>query len=704
MEPMNTDKKIDFVFVIHNHQPVGNFDFVIEQTYTDSYEPFLSALEKHPRFRLGMHYSGYLWEYIKSEHPDFLERLHTLIERNQVEMLGGAHYEAILPVLPDKDADVQLKSYQSEMENFSNTEIAGIWLAERIWEPTLPSILNRNGCLYTFLDEAHFSAAGLPSEDIWGLFRVEDRGRTSVILPIDKTLRYYIPFELAEKTLEELERRRNSEVYLITYGDDGEKFGGWPGTKKWVYQDGWLENFLSTIETSDSVNMLLPREAIAAHQPKADIYLPCASYEEMGEWTLPAQTQVDLHHLKDDLEHLDIKSRVLPFIRGGFWRQFFAKYPESARIYRRMLRVSDKVDRLEQSKHPGAVNARRALMKGQANDAYWHGVFGGVYLPHLRFAVERELIAAETICDRAQKLSGEQDKYQPAALTLENDSLRCVVMPNSGGSISSIDIRSAGINLINTFARQLEPCHTRLLETEADNQNNQDEHKSIHDRLVVKEENLTEKLTVDSNPRFCLIDRFLNSDFTLEALTYNRKVEAGDFAGAGYEIVMTDEHRITLQRLGLVNEREQRLTKEITLDPDTMLLKAEYHLEGDFTDSAGVIFAPEFNINLLAADAPDRYFLLDGERFDGNNLGSTGNWADIKVLSLVDEYLGVTVNLEAVPTPRWIWYPIETISLSEGGIERVYQGSAIHPAWELEKLQSHNPVITLTIKPWKPIV
>ncbi|NQS97618.1 MAG: DUF1926 domain-containing protein [candidate division Zixibacteria bacterium] len=701
---MNTNRKIDFVFVIHNHQPVGNFDFVIEQTYTDSYEPFLAALEKHPRFRIGLHYSGYLWEYIKSEHPGFLERLHTLIERNQVEMLGGAHYEAILPVLPDKDADFQLKSYQSEMEKFSNAEIAGMWLAERIWEPTLPSILNRNGCLYTFLDEAHFSAAGLPSEEIWGLFRSEDRGKTTLIFPIDKILRYYIPFELAEKTHEELERRRNSGVYLITYGDDGEKFGGWPDTKKWVYQDGWLESFLSAIEASDSVNMLLPREAIATHQPKADIYLPCASYEEMGEWTLPAQTQVDLHHLKNNLERADMGSRVLPFIRGGFWRQFLAKYPESARIYRRMLRVSDKVDKLEQYKYPDAVDARRALMKGQANDAYWHGVFGGVYLPHLRFAVERELIAAENICDRAYKPSGEQDKYEPAALTLENDSLRCGVTPHSGGAVSSIDIRSAGINLINTFARQLEPYHTRLLETEADDQNNQDEHKSIHDRLVVKEENLTEKLTVDSNPRFCLIDRFLKPDFTLEALTYNRKVEAGDFAGSNYEIASTDEHRITLQRLGLVNERELRLTKEITLDPDSMLLRVEYCLEGDFADSTDIIFAPEFNINLLAADAPDRYFLLDGERFDGNNLGSIGNRRVVQTLSLVDDYLRLSVNLEAVPTPRWIWYPIETISLSEGGIERVYQGSAIHPTWELGELQSQNPVITLTIKSWKPVI
>ena len=48
-------KKINIAFGIHNHQPVGNFDFVFEEAYNKSYLPFLELLEKHPRIRMAQH-------------------------------------------------------------------------------------------------------------------------------------------------------------------------------------------------------------------------------------------------------------------------------------------------------------------------------------------------------------------------------------------------------------------------------------------------------------------------------------------------------------------------------------------------------------------------------------------------------------------------------------------------------------------------
>ena len=75
-----------------------------------------------------------------------------------------------------------------------------------------------------------------------------------------------------------------------------------------------------------------------------------------------------------------------------------------------------------------------------------------------------------------------------------------------------------------------------------------------------------------------------------------------------------------------------------------------------------------------------------------------------KILSLVDDYLGIRVDLRANPQPKWMWYPIETVSLSEGGAESVYQGSGIHPVWELNRLSRINPVITMSIESWKPIL
>src|SRR5436305_7940107 len=45
--------------------------------------------------------------------------------------------------------------------------------------------------------------------------------------------------------------------------------------------------------------------------------------------------------------------------------------------------------------------ARQALYRGQCNCPYWHGAFGGIYLPHLRNAIYNQLIACDNLIDRA---------------------------------------------------------------------------------------------------------------------------------------------------------------------------------------------------------------------------------------------------------------------------------------------------------------
>ncbi|MGA8075690.1 MAG: 4-alpha-glucanotransferase, partial [Candidatus Acidiferrales bacterium] len=77
--------KFQFVLLIHGHQPVGNFDNVIEQAYAHSYLPFVQLLEKHPKIRIGLHFSGCLLEWIEKAHPEYFELLRSLTARAQVE-------------------------------------------------------------------------------------------------------------------------------------------------------------------------------------------------------------------------------------------------------------------------------------------------------------------------------------------------------------------------------------------------------------------------------------------------------------------------------------------------------------------------------------------------------------------------------------------------------------------------------------------
>ena len=66
---------IRFLFVLHDHQPIGNFDNVFEQAYQDSYRPFLDVFERYPRLKMALHTSGPLMEWLDVHHPEYLERL-----------------------------------------------------------------------------------------------------------------------------------------------------------------------------------------------------------------------------------------------------------------------------------------------------------------------------------------------------------------------------------------------------------------------------------------------------------------------------------------------------------------------------------------------------------------------------------------------------------------------------------------------------
>ena len=101
--------RISLALVLHNHQPVGNFGWVIAESYDKAYLPMVEALERHPSILMGLHYSGPLLDWLRAERPEFLDRLSALVGRGQVELLGGGYYEPVLASLPERDRIGQLE-------------------------------------------------------------------------------------------------------------------------------------------------------------------------------------------------------------------------------------------------------------------------------------------------------------------------------------------------------------------------------------------------------------------------------------------------------------------------------------------------------------------------------------------------------------------------------------------------------------------
>ncbi|MFN0149268.1 MAG: alpha-amylase/4-alpha-glucanotransferase domain-containing protein [bacterium] len=469
-------EKLPLLLGIHCHQPEGNFGSVLEQCYQDAYLPFIALLEEFPRVRLTLHYTGTLYEFFEAKHPEFLARVAALVARGQVEILGGAWYEPIVSVIPERDAVGQIERMTSEVERLFGTRPVGAWLAERVWEPSLPSLLSRAGARYTVLDETHFRYAGLEGDAVLGHYITEKRGDATLVVPIDKGLRYLIPFREVSELLDYLRaiRERTGGGIAVTYADDGEKFGVWPGTREWVFEKGWLREFFRAISQADWIESLPIGEYVGRAEPRGRVYLPAASYDEMTEWALPVDVELAFEEILAEKKAWPGGDRLNPFLRGGFWDNFFAKYPEANQLHKRMLRASDAVARAA-AKSRGAstrlAQARERLYRSQVNCPYWHGVFGGLYLNYLRANAYSNMIAAETVAEEIARgkprwIARETidfDRDGHPEIVLSSDSALVVVAPRRGGTILEWDSRDPAVNLTDVLARRREAYHRKVI-------------------------------------------------------------------------------------------------------------------------------------------------------------------------------------------------------------------------------------------------
>src|SRR5690606_31285866 len=138
------------------HQPVGNFDSVFEAACHDSYAPFLEVLADYPEIPVALHHSGSLLEWLVAHRPEYIDRVRALVERGQIEILGGAFYEPILAAIPARDRIGQIVAFSQYIERLFGTPIRGMWVPERVWEPPFAHDIGSAGIEYTFLDDFHF--------------------------------------------------------------------------------------------------------------------------------------------------------------------------------------------------------------------------------------------------------------------------------------------------------------------------------------------------------------------------------------------------------------------------------------------------------------------------------------------------------------------------------------------------------------------
>ncbi len=686
--------RISLSLVLHNHQPVGNFGWVFGEVFEKAYEPMVAAIERHPGVRLGLHYTGPLLEWLRSERPEFIARLRALVDAGRVEIVGGGLYEPVLASLPERDRVGQLERMAAVVEETFGHRPTGAWLAERVWEPDVPTSLGAAGYRYTILDDAHFRAAAIPEDAMWGPYTTDDQGRLLTVFGTEQGLRYRIPFQPVDAVIDYLrEHATEAGERVGMMGDDGEKFGSWPTTWEHCWGRGrWVETFFEALEANAAwLTTVRPSDWLAAHPPVGRVYVPTGSYAEMGEWALPPDESVafaEALHRASEAGAPEVR-----WLRGGFWRNFQVKYREVNDLHKQMLRASAAVAAMPAG--PDREAALDHLYRGQSNDCYWHGLFGGIYIAHMRAATFEHLIAAEDLADAAlDRLAAAEiadlDLDGRDEVRLATPGQVVAVKLDEGAGIGSWDVRAARHALAAVLRRRPERYHATLLAHEAavaaaTGSGGRGDARdggpaSIHDLVRVKEPGLSEALRYDGYERRSGLVRALPLGATPDSWAAGGGDDLGAPSAPATIAELADRRLVTVVEAAIAGlpvtiERELEVGG-LRLDPSLHVrLTVQNHGDRPLEVRLGL----EWAMTMLGGGGnPAAWWEVGGERSRHDGRGSR---RDVAHVAQGNDWLDIAVETAVTPAADAWWAPIETVSNSEDGFERVYQGSGLLLSW-----------------------
>lgn len=651
---------VKLLFGIHCHQPIDNFYEVVDDAINKAYKPFLEVVKDYPDFKFSVHYSGWLLEYIKNNDKSLFKLMQDLSYNGQIEFFSGGFYEPILAVIPSDDRKYQIEKLNNFIkENFGQTP-KGLWLTERVWDSSIVTDLVECGIEYVIVDDYHFLSTGFKKEALYGYYTTESNGYKINLFPIDKNLRYLIPFKPVEKILEYL----NS---ISKYGvnpagiifDDGEKFGVWPKTYWWVYQERWLNQFLEVITSQKDVKPYHYRDYLKEEKPIGFAYLPITSYHEMGEWSLFPEDFQEFEELKEFLEKNGLQNHFEKFVKGNIWHNFLVKYPESNRIHKRVLDLSTTGRPYKKNKE-----FLENLLKSQCNDVLWHGIFGGLYLPNLRNNTYKYIIKADKELEKLSKPPKIQvkdldlDGYEEVKITTQKMIL--IFDSKESGQLTELSLKDKEFNFQNTLTRRKEGYHKNLLTPKQDTPS-EEGITTIHNaQLEIDPQHIKDLLIYDWYTKNSFIDHITDDSFNLETFYRCSFREYSDFTNQPFNLEYAKDEIVFKRKGGVYKDKKYNTILIKTYKVEESKITALLQLQTDYKDI--LKYVCEFNFHF--ANLPHH---LTQPIYHGKSI----------TFKLKDDYTQKTIIFNFNKELDIFTYPINTVSQSEKSVDITNQGLSI---------------------------
>lgn len=366
---------IKVLFGTYNTMPDGASGKLYELTYQRCWRPFLSSLYKFPNVLSVLYFSGIVFQWIEENHPEFMLLLEELVDRKQIELLGGGYFNPLFPALQPSDKIGQIEMLTTYLRKTFGKRPSGGWLYEYAWDANLPLMFRNSGLGYTFLPAEMLKRAGVFDRG-FELLVTEDQKKLLYVLPtfdIDETFGSAIPFEAALDTL----RIRYPDVSLFPIFADGHSMHA-------MWENSGLESPDVMFEKTFA---WFQKNCLEVETVLAQTYVKSLKGGKL--FYLAASASARFHESVADLE-----MRSSPHLSCMMTRQAILANRSSKRLYDKMLHVHTLMTLLKGDK-ARKKSAQEDLWRSQDGEAYWEGPLGGIRWPEVRMSAYRSLIEAE---------------------------------------------------------------------------------------------------------------------------------------------------------------------------------------------------------------------------------------------------------------------------------------------------------------------
>jgi hypothetical protein len=417
--------KVSVVLGFNAHIPVGASDTLFEKIYTERLKPFFKTIYQFPQIPIALHFSGTLIHKVDRIYGELSSLISKMIERKQIELIGGGFYEPMMPLLSHQDRIGQIELLTTYLRKSFNKRVCGSYIPDIAWEQSMTSALNSVGMLYTFLDEKRFIDAGLTINEYKLPCIHEDKGKTIAIFPVFSSIKKELEEKKTTEVFEKLLERSNIQNdcnYIYTIFPNFFRIA----EKENAPAEDCLNYFFETVSQHKDISWTSPGKAVKISEPLHKVYF-------------------------SDTE----------------CKKYLIEYPEAGLIYAKMIWTKSLIDQLKGDKER-KHSAQEELWKSQGYSLFCYDNqyetcfnqencmerFAGIFNTRLRSASYSSMLLAERTTRekgdwKASLVSDDFDLDGKNEYLFQGELMNCFVRPR-GATLFELDFFPKTWNYLNT--------------------------------------------------------------------------------------------------------------------------------------------------------------------------------------------------------------------------------------------------------------